>query len=68
MTTLAGRGGSSDRNRAATSWRSLLPAGDAGAREPLALGVELRQRDAYDAARWDPRGVSAATPRELARR
>lgn len=51
-----------------SSWRSLIPVTEDADRTPLALGVELRQRDAYDPSRWDPRGVSAVTPRSLARR
>jgi superfamily II DNA or RNA helicase len=51
-----------------SSWRSLLPSPEAALGTPLALGVELRQRDAYDPARWEPRAVEAVTPRALARR
>ncbi|MFJ6652310.1 DEAD/DEAH box helicase [Microbacterium sp. NPDC091313] len=52
----------------AASWRMLLPPPGAPSGEPLALGVELRQRDAYDPRRWDPRGTAAVTPRALASR
>jgi superfamily II DNA or RNA helicase len=51
-----------------SSWRKLIPAEDADGRTPLALGVELRQREAYDPARWDPRGIAPVTPRALAQR
>ncbi|MDF2667410.1 MAG: superfamily helicase, family, partial [Microbacterium sp.] len=51
-----------------TSWRDLLPGGEAPAFEALALGVELRQREAYDPARWEARAVVPVTPRMLARR
>jgi len=51
-----------------SSWRNLIPVAAGDERTPLALGVELRQREAYDPARWDPRGIAAATPRALARR
>lgn len=51
-----------------TSWRDLVPAGETTAFEPLALGVELRQREAYDPARWEARAVVPVTPRSLARR
>ncbi|MEV8238688.1 DEAD/DEAH box helicase [Microbacterium testaceum] len=51
-----------------TSWRDLLPGGEPAAYEPLALGVELRQREAYDPARWEARAVVPVTPRMLARR
>lgn len=51
-----------------TSWRDLVPAGETTAFEPLALGVELRQREAYDPARWEARAVVPVTPRSLAQR
>jgi superfamily II DNA or RNA helicase len=51
-----------------TTWRSLLeePAPREG--PPLALGVELRQREPYSDRSWAPRRVEAVTPRTLARR
>ncbi|MDQ1084273.1 MULTISPECIES: DEAD/DEAH box helicase [Microbacterium] len=51
-----------------TSWRDLLPPRAPAAFEPLALGVELRQREAYDPARWEARAVVPVTPRLLAQR
>ncbi|CAN3701907.1 hypothetical protein MMX123_01907 [Microbacterium sp. MM2322] len=51
-----------------TSWRDLVPAGETTAFKPLALGVELRQREAYDPARWEARAVMPVTPRSLAQR
>ncbi|TFV82190.1 DEAD/DEAH box helicase [Microbacterium sp. dk485] len=51
-----------------SSWRALIPVSEDSAATPLGLGVELRQRDAYDPGRWEPRAVAAATPRALARR
>ena len=51
-----------------TSWRDLVAGGPARAYDALALGIELRQRDAYDPARWGARAVVAVTPRALARR
>lgn len=51
-----------------SSWRDLLPGCETAAFEPLALGIELRQREAYDPARWDARAVVPVTPRMLARR
>ncbi|MBD8205300.1 DEAD/DEAH box helicase [Microbacterium sp. CFBP 8790] len=51
-----------------TSWRDLVPAGETTAFEPLALGIELRQREAYDPARWEARAVVPVTPRSLAQR
>jgi len=50
------------------SWRDLVPAGEPAAYEPLALGIELRQREAYDPSRWGARAVVAVTPRSLAKR
>lgn len=51
-----------------TTWRDLVPRSEPAEREPLALGIELRQREAYDPARWDARAVLAVTPRMLAER
>ncbi|MDQ1173770.1 superfamily II DNA or RNA helicase [Microbacterium testaceum] len=51
-----------------TSWRELIPSGGAPSYEALALGVELRQREAYDPARWEARAVVPVTPRLLAQR
>ncbi|SDO75025.1 Superfamily II DNA or RNA helicase, SNF2 family [Microbacterium sp. ru370.1] len=51
-----------------TSWRDLLPGAPPRAYDALALGIELRQREAYDPARWEARAVVAVTPRLLARR
>ncbi|MDQ1177821.1 DEAD/DEAH box helicase [Microbacterium sp. SORGH_AS_0421] len=51
-----------------TSWRELVPEGARTAFEPLALGVELRQREAYDPSRWEARAVVPVTPRSLAKR
>ncbi|MCT9820240.1 DEAD/DEAH box helicase [Microbacterium sp. W1N] len=48
-----------------SSWRALLaaPAGDG---EPLALGVQLRQREGGDDAHWGPRRIQPATARSVA--
>lgn len=51
-----------------TTWRDLVPGTPPRAYAPLALGIELRQREAYDPARWEARAVVAVTPRLLARR
>ncbi|KQR25310.1 DEAD/DEAH box helicase [Microbacterium sp. Leaf151] len=51
-----------------TTWRDLVPRSEPAAFEPLALGIELRQREAYDPARWDARAVVPVTPRVLAQR
>jgi superfamily II DNA or RNA helicase len=51
-----------------TSWRDLVPAGERPAFEALALGIELRQREAYDPSRWEARAVVPVTPRSLANR
>ncbi len=51
-----------------SSWRDLLPGAERASFDALALGVELRQREAYDPARWEARAVVAVTPRLLARR
>lgn len=50
------------------SWRDLVASASASAHAPLALGVELRQREPHDPRRWDPRTTEAVTPRALARR
>lgn len=50
---------------AAPSWRTLLSAPPAEF-EPLALGVELRQRETSGEAHWAPRRVQAVTPRRFA--
>lgn len=49
------------------SWRSLLstPADDLAPTGALALGVELRQRQAQDAARWEPRRLMAVTAQSM---
>ncbi|MEU1970359.1 DEAD/DEAH box helicase [Microbacterium sp. NPDC019599] len=49
------------------AWHALLddPLAPSGA--PLALGIELRQRAAWDARSWEPRRVATAEPRALAR-
>ncbi|WP_144877666.1 DEAD/DEAH box helicase [Microbacterium sp. 1.5R] len=47
-------------------WRSLLPAKDSGGRSPLALGIELRLRDARGT--WSARPQRAATPRDVVKR
>ncbi|MFZ8757354.1 DEAD/DEAH box helicase [Microbacterium sp. HMH0099] len=51
-----------------SSWRDLLPGAEPPTYEPLALGVELRQREAYDPRRWEARAVEPVTPRMLAQR
>ncbi|MFN3950396.1 DEAD/DEAH box helicase [Microbacterium sp.] len=51
-----------------TSWRDLLSGAPPRAYDALALGIELRQREAYDPARWEARAVVAVTPRLLAQR
>ncbi len=51
-----------------SDWRGLLPDAERPGFEPLALGVELRQREAYDPARWEARSIDPVTPRMLARR
>ncbi|SDO94406.1 Superfamily II DNA or RNA helicase, SNF2 family [Microbacterium testaceum StLB037] len=51
-----------------TSWRELIPASGAEPHAALALGIELRQREAYDPARWEARAVVPVTPRLLAQR
>jgi superfamily II DNA or RNA helicase len=54
--------------RPSPTWRNLLDPPPAGVDRPLALGVELRQREAYRSTEWAPRKVTAAEPRSLARR
>lgn len=49
------------------TWRSLLGADEGGERIPLALGVELRHRDARGANPWASRPVRAATARDVAK-
>lgn len=51
-----------------TTWRDLVPGAPPRAYDALALGIELRQREAYDPSRWEARAVVAVTPRLLARR
>lgn len=51
-----------------TTWRDLLPGAEPRAFDALALGVELRQREAYDPSRWEARAVVPVTPRLLAQR
>ena len=51
-----------------TDWRGLLPDAERPGFEALALGIEMRQREAYDPARWEARSVDPVTPRMLARR
>lgn len=51
-----------------SSWRDLLPGTPPRTFDALALGIELRQREAYDPARWEARAVVPVTPRLLARR
>lgn len=56
------------KDRGVTSWRELIPASGAEPHAALALGIELRQREAYDPARWEARAVVPVTPRLLAQR
>lgn len=51
-----------------SDWRGLLPDAERPGFDALALGIELRQREAYDPARWEARSVDPVTPRMLARR
>lgn len=51
-----------------TTWRRLLPDAERPGFEALALGIELRQREAYDPSRWEARSVDPVTPRMLAQR
>ncbi|MBN9211051.1 MAG: DNA/RNA helicase [Microbacterium sp. 71-36] len=51
-----------------SDWRGLLPDTERAAFDALALGIELRQREAYDPSRWEARSVDPVTPRMLARR
>ncbi len=46
------------------SWRSVLSAPSSGD-TPLALGVQLRQRESQTDAHWGPRRVLPATPRSV---
>ncbi|MBN9202616.1 MAG: DNA/RNA helicase, partial [Microbacterium chocolatum] len=48
-------------------WRDLLGTGgrDGDGGEALALGFELRRREPYDPARWEPRGVATVTTATL---
>ncbi|WP_431779616.1 DEAD/DEAH box helicase [Microbacterium aurantiacum] len=50
-------------------WRDLLGTGgrdgDGDGGETLALGLELRRREPYDPARWEPRGVATVTTATL---
>ncbi|MFT4260109.1 SNF2-related protein [Microbacterium sp.] len=50
----------------APSWRSLTAAAPASHAQALALGFELRHREARPGNHWAPRVVRAATPRDLA--
>ncbi|MFS0714753.1 DEAD/DEAH box helicase [Microbacterium sp. 2P01SA-2] len=47
------------------SWRTVLAPGAAG-ENPVALGVQLRQRESAATAHWGPRRVIPATPRGVA--
>ena len=51
-----------------SDWRGLLPDAERPGFDALALGIELRQREAYDPSRWEARSVDPVTPRMLARR
>lgn len=51
----------------APSWRSLIDRPLGRKPQPLALGVELRRREARGENHWGPRPVRAATARDLAR-
>lgn len=51
-----------------STWRGLLPDAERPGFDALALGIELRQREAYDPGRWEARSVDPVTPRMLARR
>lgn len=51
-----------------SDWRGLLPDAERPGFDALALGIELRQREAYDPGRWEARSVDPVTPRMLARR
>ncbi|MFK4760769.1 SNF2-related protein [Microbacterium sp. ZW T5_45] len=52
---------------APVGWRTLLESTASSHAKPLALGVELRHRDARGDNHWAPRPVRAATPRDLAK-
>ncbi|MBO0979057.1 DEAD/DEAH box helicase [Microbacterium sp. SD291] len=51
----------------APSWRALLDPAAASRTQALALGVELRHREARGENHWAPRPVRPATPRDLAK-
>ncbi|RWR19658.1 DEAD/DEAH box helicase [Microbacterium enclense] len=51
-----------------SDWRTLLGGAGRAGFDALALGIELRQREAYDPSRWEARSVDPVTPRMLARR
>ncbi len=50
---------------AAPTWRSVLLSARSTGTAPLALGVELRQREPASSAYWSARRVTAVTPRDL---
>ncbi|GAT73179.1 superfamily II DNA/RNA helicase, SNF2 family [Microbacterium sp. HM58-2] len=49
------------------SWRALIDTASTARTQALALGVELRHRDARGDNHWAPRAVRPATPRDLAK-
>ncbi|WP_426183143.1 SNF2-related protein [Microbacterium sp. TWP3-1-2b2] len=49
------------------AWRMLVPSAGADAPTPIALGVELRQRERSASHHWSPRAVRPVTPRDLAK-
>lgn len=51
--------------RTTPSWRAVLSTAEAGA-TPVALGVQLRQREGASEAHWGPRRVLPATARTVA--
>jgi len=51
---------------AAPSWRALTAPAAAVHSQPVALGIELRHREARGENHWAPRAVRPATPRDLA--
>ncbi|WP_309103115.1 SNF2-related protein [Microbacterium sp.] len=51
----------------APAWRTLISTAAAGRGSRLALGVELRHREARAANPWGPRPMRAATARDVAR-
>ena len=51
-----------------TSWRDLLGTPPDSRTQALALGVELRHREARGDNHWAPRQLRPATPRDLAKR